>query len=356
MITLIAFIVILAVLVVVHEFGHFIVAKKSGVLVEEFGFGFPPRIWGIKIGETLYSINLLPLGGFVKVYGEEYHEDGKLNPKLKNRAFVYKKPWQKALIILAGIVCNFLLGWVLISFLFTQGVPVPTDRAIVEDVQPKSPAYIVGLRKKDEIKKLIVDGKTYEIKSSRELIDLSRQFAGRQISLEVRRDENKLSLTLTPRINPPKGQGPLGILITSFVEKKYSWHQAPYYGLIEAANITKRIVVELFKVLTQLATFQKPSADITGPIGIAKFAGQAVKLGQNATLELVALLSLNLAVINVLPFPALDGGRLVFVIYEWITKRQANKHVEKYTNLIGIIILLSLAVIISINDIVKLSK
>lgn len=354
--TIIAFIIILAILVIVHEFGHFIVAKKSGVLVEEFGFGFPPRLFGIKKGETLYSINLLPLGGFVKVYGEEYHEDGKLNPKLKNRAFVYKKPWQKALIILAGIVGNFLLGWVLISFLFTQGVPVPTDRAIVEDVQSQSPAYVAGLRKKDEVKKLIIDGKTYEIKSSRELIELSHKFAGREITLEVLRNNDKLNLALTPRKNPPKGQGPLGILITSFVEKKYSWYQAPYFGLLEAANITKRIVVELLKVLGQLVTFQKPSADITGPIGIAKFAGEAVKLGKNATLELVALLSLNLAVINIFPFPALDGGRLVFVLYEWVTKRRANKNVERYTNLIGIILLLSLAVIISVNDIIKLYK
>lgn len=354
---IITFILILALLVLVHEFGHFIAAKKNGVRVEEFGFGFPPRLFGIKKGETLYSINLIPLGGFVKLYGEEYHEEGKKpDKKLKNRAFVYKKPWQKSVIIVAGIVGNFLLGWVLISYLFTQGVPIPTNKVIIEQVQANSPAQISGLKSGDVIKSITVDGKAYALNSSSDLIKITKDYAGKSIETNILRNNKELSLGIIPRKNPPAGQGPLGVTITSFVTKKYSWYQAPFYGLVEASKLTKTIVVEISRILFQLVTLNKPSVDVAGPIGIARYMGQAIKFGNNAVLELVALLSLNLAVINILPFPALDGGRLVFVIYEWVTKRRVNKNVERYTNLIGILLLLSLAVIISINDIIKIYR
>jgi len=358
--TIIVFIAILAVLVLIHEFGHFIAAKKNGVRVDEFGFGFPPRLFGIKKGETLYSVNLIPLGGFVKLYGEEYHESesdsAKVKTEYKNRAFVYKKHWQKALIIVAGIIGNFLLGWVLISFLFTQGVPTPTNKVIVERIQPNSPAQKGDLQENDVVQKFIINEKTYVIHSSDELIKLSRQYGDQNVTLEVLRNNRVEQHRVTPRKNPPAGQGPLGVVITSFIEKKYTWYLAPIYGLLEAFKITKVIVVELTKTAGRLLIFQRPSIEVAGPIGIAQYTGQAIKFGKNAVLELIALLSLNLAVINILPFPALDGGRLMFVVYEWISGRRVNKIVERYTNLAGIIILLSLAVAISINDIIKLYK
>ena len=140
------------------------------------------------------------------------------------------------------------------------------------------------------------------------------------------------------------------------MEKKYPWYTAPYYGLIEASNITFKIASELGKLLFGLITFQKQNVDVAGPIGIANLAGQAIKFGGNAFLQFLALLSLNLAIINILPFPALDGGRLVFVLYEGITKKKPNKNIEKYTNLIGFITLLSLAALITVNDIIKLIR
>lgn len=354
----IVFFLILLVLVLIHEFGHFIVAKKSGVLVEEFGFGFPPRVIGKKIGETLYSLNLLPIGGFVKLFGEEYEElkDRKLNAPLKDRTFSYKKPWQKAFIIVAGVLMNFLLGWVLISYLFTQGVPTPTDKVIVEQVQKNSPAESVGIKSLNSITKVTKDGKVYELKTVQDLITLTKKFAGEKIVLTVQDGDTLKNIEITPRKNPPKGQGALGISLTSFTEKKYPWYQAPFYGLVEAFNITRHIFVELGKTLFQLVTLQKPSVDVSGPIGIAQFTGQAMKLGNNALLELTALLSLNLAVINILPFPALDGGRLVFVIYEWITKKRVNQKFERNLNFIGIILLLTLAAAVTVNDIIKLFK
>ena len=354
MINLILFIVILGTLVLVHELGHFLAAKKQGVRVDEFGFGLPPRVFGIKFGETLYSLNLIPLGGFVKLFGEEYHEIK--NSALSKRAFVNKKPWQKVIIIIAGVIGNFILGWGLLSFLFTQGIPVPTDKVIVEKVVAKSPAFTAGLKENDVIKEFLYQGEKQELKSSTDLIALSKKFGGKEINLVVERDQNEIVVLLTPRANPPKDQGPLGVVITSFVVKKYLWYQAPFYSLIESFSITRKIASELIKTLFLLMTFQKPSVDVAGPIGIAKYAGDAFKFGKNALLELVALLSFNLAIVNILPFPALDGGRLVFVMYEWIARKKVNKNIEKYTNLVGILILISLGILITVNDIIKLYK
>lgn len=349
---ILVFIIILAVLILVHEFGHFIAAKKNGVLIEEFGIGFPPRLFAVKKGETLYSLNLIPFGGFVKVYGEEYHENNKATPKLKQRGFVYKKPWQKSLIIVAGILGNFILSWILISYLTTQGIPRETNKVKVQTIQKNSPAQKSGLFENDVIEKILVDNKYYDIDSSTKLIDLSKKFSGRSITLVVLRGDKKNQIEVLARKNPPVGQGPLGIIITSVEIKKYSWYEAPIFGFSQTVKITQNIVAEFIKIIT----FQKPKVDVAGPIGIAKFTGQALKFGANAVVELTALLSLNLAVINIFPFPALDGGRLVFVLYEWISRRKVNKSVEKYANLIGLAILLSLALVISVNDIIKLYR
>lgn len=354
-ITIISFIAILALLVIIHEFGHYYAAKKSGVLVEEFGFGFPPRIWGKKIGETLYSINALPIGGFVKVYGEEYYEeDHHVDPKLKDRAFVNKKHWQKVLIIVAGVFMNFMLGWVIISFLFTQGVPVPSDKVLVEQVQQNSPAAKAGLKAQDQIIELRADGQAIKLNQSQDLINLTQKYGDREVTLTILRNNKPTQVKLTPRKNPPKGEGSMGVVLNSFSIKKYTWYEAPFYGLKEAANMTKMIATELLKTLGRFITFQKTNVEVAGPIGIAQFTGKAISYGPTAVLELIALLSLNLAVINILPFPALDGGRLVFILYEWVTGKRVNKNFERYMNLGGMILLLSLSALITINDIVKL--
>ncbi|MCL4364198.1 M50 family metallopeptidase [Patescibacteria group bacterium] len=348
--SIIIFILTLAILVLVHEFGHFIAAKLQGVKVEEFGFGLPPRLFGIKKGETLYSINLLPFGGFVKLYGEEYHEIK--NKSLSKRAFINKNGWQKTLIIIAGVIGNFILGWTLISFLFTQGVPVPGNKVKVESVVKSSPAQIAGIKENDVV--LTFAGK--KLNQADDLINLSKIYGGKPTTVVISRNNQEQTLEITPRKNPPSGQGPLGIVITSYEEKKYPWYQAPFFGLIESSKLTYDIAKELLKVLAQVVTFKKISADVAGPVGIARYAQSAIKFGKNAYLELIALLSLNLAIVNILPFPALDGGRLVFVVYEGITKKKINKNIEKYTNLIGLLILLSLAVVITIHDIINIYR
>lgn len=349
--TVLIFILTLSILVLVHELGHFLMAKKMGVKVEEFGIGLPPKLFGIKKGETLYTVNLLPIGGFVKLFGEEYNEHHS-----SPRTFVNKKPWQKTLIVLGGVIGNFLLGWFIFSYLVTQGVPVPTNQVIVEKVTKNSPAYFSGLQEKDVITKLVSQNNSINLTSANTFINEAKKLAGQNIKLLVLRNNQQLTVNLVPRINPPKGEGPLGISITSYIEKKYPWYSAPYYGLIEAFNITSKITSELGKMFLNLITFKKQNVDVAGPIGIANLAGQAIKFGKNAFLEFLALLSLNLAIMNILPFPALDGGRLVFVLYEGFTKKKPNKNIEKYTNLIGFVVLLSLAALITVNDIVKLFK
>ncbi|CAN5221258.1 RIP metalloprotease RseP [soil metagenome] len=356
MVTVLIFFLILVVLVVIHEFGHFIAAKKCGVYVEEFGFGFPPRLIGKKIGETIYSINALPLGGFVRLFGEEYHEEKEENKHSipKERAFINKKPWQKAIIITAGVVMNFLLGWALISYLFTVGTPAPAGISI-EQVQKNSPAEIIGMQKGDKLEKIIIDGKELPLKTTPDLINAAKKYADREVTIFAIRNGNIMAFNIIPRSKPPEGQGSLGIVINQIVEmKRYPWYSAPYYGLIEAATMTRTIFTELIKIPLQFLTSQKTDVEFSGPIGIAKIVGEARKYGINALLEITALLSLNLAVVNILPFPALDGGRMVFVWYEWITGKRPNQNLEKYLNLAGIIILLSLSALVTFYDIRKL--
>ena len=176
------FLIILSMLILVHEFGHFIAAKKNGVLVEEFGLGFPPRIFSIKKGETIYSINLLPLGGFVKVFGEEYHE------KVENKegAFIYKKPWQKALIIVSGVIGNILLAWFLLSYLSTQGILIPTNKVVIEQVQSDTPAQKAGLKKGETILAIKVDNREIIIRKPEDLIKIATQKSKHVVSYSRR--------------------------------------------------------------------------------------------------------------------------------------------------------------------------
>jgi len=354
--TIIAFILILALLVLVHELGHFIAAKRSGIFVEEFGFGYPPRLFGIKIGETMYSLNIIPLGGFVKLYGEEQNEltEARRHRPPQRNAFVNKKPWQKVIVLVAGVAGNFLLGWFLISVLFTRGIPTLTDQIIVEQIQSRSPAAMAGLREKDIIVEAQVNGKTYALKNADALTNLARQNAGRHLILKIKRQKHLIAADIVPRAHPPAGQGAMGIIITSFIEKRYPWYQAPLYGLKEAYDITVKIIGELFKTGLSLVTLKKTQIDVAGPIGIAQFTGQAIRFGFNAVLEFIAILSLNLAVLNILPFPALDGGRLALVVYEWVARRKVNRTFEKYLNVAGFAVLISLAILISIHDVIKL--
>lgn len=356
--TIIAFVVILSVIVLIHELGHFLTAKKFGIKVEEFGFGFPPRLFGIKRGETIYSINWLPVGGFVKLYGEDEAGSGRLRHKKNGepitdikRAFFARPPWQKAVIVLAGVFMNFVLAVTIISFLFsTQGVAIPTENVKITEVRDASPAATAGLLVNDEI--LQVNDKT--IKQPGEFITETRKNQGKQVSLLVERGESQFTVVVTPRKEFPKGEGPLGVAITNIEVKKYPWYQAPLFGTIEAAKFSYMIFQGLVDMVSNLIVNGRAPEGVAGPIGVAELTGQAVSYGFYSTLWFVALLSLNLAVINILPIPALDGGRLFFILIEFVTRKKVSPKYESMAHAIGLAVLLLLILFITFFDVTRI--
>ncbi|MEX2007420.1 MAG: M50 family metallopeptidase [Candidatus Levyibacteriota bacterium] len=352
------FILILTVLVLIHEAGHFFVAKKLGIKVEEFGFGIPPRIFGIKRGETIYSVNWLPIGGFVKLYGEDSAGGGKVGKsqhpvKDIGRAFFARPAWQRALVIVAGVVMNFILATVIISYLFgVAGVPVAGDKVIVAGVSPSSPAEQAGLSEGD----VVVSVNDVFIKSPTQLTDYTKQHLGEELRVAVEKENGETKeLSLTPRKQYPAGQGPMGVSVaTNIAIKKYPWYQAPVIGLAESLKTSWMIASSLGTTIFQLVTKAQVPQGVAGPVGIAQLTGQFVQVGPMAVLSLVSILSLNLAVLNILPIPALDGGRLFFILIEMVTRKKVSQKYEGYAHAAGMVLLLGLIALITFHDITRL--
>ena len=349
MITLLIFILILGILVLVHEFGHFIVAKKSGLTVEEFGFGFPPRIFSFKVNETVYSINLLPLGGFVKILGEDGGETN--SPK----SFSSKSAGIRSLITAAGVMMNFALGALLLIIGFYIGLPQVVNeenKAIAKNVQIQiiaisnnSPAEKANLKLGDSIEGF------GEISIFQDFINQNKE---KEISLKIKRGEDYLDIKAVPRANPPEREGALGIALAKTGLISYPWYQSVWLGIKSSFIITWEIIKGFFGLIKNLITVGKIPQEIAGPVGIAILAGQATALGFVYLLQLVALISLNLAVLNLIPFPALDGGRLLFLGIEKIKGSKVNPKIENAIHSIGIALLLALVVLITYRDILKL--
>jgi regulator of sigma E protease len=371
--TVIVFLLLLSVLILVHEAGHFTVSKLLKIRVEEFGFGLPPRIFGIKKGETIYSLNWLPIGGFVRLFGEEGEEKGSkgsrskaLNPEIKKRAFYTRPVWQRASVLLAGVFMNFILGVVVISYLFTQGVMVPTNRVHIEKIVSGSPAAMAGLKEQDvvtDIKYQISQPKAdqppaeniqnVKINNEDQLVKIIKDNLGREITFVVDRKGQTYEYKIIPRKDYPKNQGPTGIVISHYELKTYPFWQAPILGTKEAFFMSWELARGIGSTLWKLVSFQPVGRDVAGPVGIAQLTGQAVKSGEPAVLELLGLLSLNLAIMNVLPFPALDGGRLLFVVIEGVTGKRIKTDWERYVHQVGMIILLTLMVLVTVNDLIR---
>jgi len=349
MITLLIFILILGILVLVHEFGHFIVAKKSGLTVEEFGFGFPPRIFSFKVNETVYSINLLPLGGFVKILGENDGEAGNL------KSFASKSAGIRSLITAAGVMMNFALGALLLIIGFYIGLPQVVNeenKAIAKNVQIQiiaisnnSPAEKANLKLGDSIEGF------GEISIFQDFINQNKE---KEISLKIKRGEDYLDIKAVPRANPPEREGALGIALAKTGLISYPWYQSVWLGIKSSFIITWEIIKGFFGLIKNLITVGKIPQEIAGPVGIAILAGQATALGFVYLLQLVALISLNLAVLNLIPFPALDGGRLLFLGIEKIKGSKVNPKIENVIHSVGIVLLLALVVLITYRDILKL--
>ena len=339
----------LSVLVLVHEFGHMFMARINGVKVEEFGLGLPPRIIGKKIGDTIYSINWLMIGGFCKLYGEDGDGKGK-------DAFNNKNPWQKLLIVLGGVLMNLVLAVMIFSVVYSiLGVPKETNRVTIIGISKNSPAEKVGLKEDDVITK--VGDK--EVKTPSELTTEVANYKGKTVELEIENGQTHRSArTLVEvRENPPAGEGSIGISISNTEMVKVPWYR--FYegigaGFKEAYYWGKIIANGVGTMVGGLLKGNVPK-DVSGPIGMYE-ATSSIKNNQGllAVIHFFGIISVNLAIVNILPFPALDGGRIVFVLYEMIFKRKANQKIEMVVNNVGMIILLLLILLITVGDVKKL--
>ena len=351
-------ILVFAVLVIVHEFGHFIVAKRSGVRVDEFAVGFPPRLWSIKRGETRYSINALPLGGYVLMPGENgdniYDDQGNVD----QRTFAAKSAGKRAAILVAGVTMNLILAWVLYMVIFAAS-GVTKDVGQIGVVQANSPAQTAGLVTGDRI--IAVDGKTVsnslEIQSAVNAVITNDTAAADKVTVPVtliiRHANGTLQTeTIRARRNPPAGQGHIGFIFGYETDHLALW-QLPGASLHQIFIGNFQAVGDGFhQVLTGVI---KPQDAFSGPIGIVKATSEAANQGVPAVLNIMAFLSWNLAVFNLLPIPGLDGGRLFFIFIEVLRRgRKLAPEREALINLAGLGFLLSLVLIFTVNDVLQI--
>jgi len=356
MVILIVFISLIG-LIVLHEFGHFAIAKKFGVRVEEFGIGYPPRIFGKKIGETLYSLNLLPFGAFVKIYGEE----GGIESA---HSFTGKPIWQRALIILGGVVSFWIISAILLSIVFGMGVPQAiSDEA--KAVNPKvqivaiasgSPAEEVGIKIGDAIKQLTINNQQLTINKVKQVQEFTKEHLGEEITLTIERGKEVFDATLIPRVSPPEGEGAMGVGLMRTALTSYPWYLAPIKGVEACFNLTGSIMAGLLQVLGNLIQGKglPPGAQLMGPIGIGSLMTQAAHLGLAYYLQFIALISIYLAIFNILPIPALDGGKLLFLGIEKVRRRAVSQKIEQGITSIFFALLIALMIWVTIKDIIRI--
>ena len=372
MTTIIAFIVILSLLIMIHEIGHFVVAKKNGVLVEEFGMGIPPRLWGKKIGETIYSINALPFGGFVKLFGEDVEEPDQ-NMRTHPRSYLAKSPASRAGILVAGVGMNLALALVAYYLLFTFtgfktlslpvffdykfrfGNVVSTD-TVITSFSDDSPAKKAGL----EVGEAVIEIDGVAVHNIEDVRNAVRDKPEQEVIVLVKdmknnvKDEYKTVLFSTTTSDD--GKGILGVYITKSATIYYpNKLVAPFLHSYNMLAYTGHTFKEFVKMSFAAKSVEPVSSGVAGPVGIYAVVDSIISFGGiDAVLgliDLVALLSLSLALINIMPFPALDGGRLVFVVYEAIFKKPVSYKVEAAVHKWGMIFFLGLLFLITMKDI-----
>ena len=323
-------IIFLIILVIGHELGHFFAAKAFGLRVDEFGFGFPPKVFAIKGKETTYSFNLLPFGGFVKIHGEHGDRDKKIDEP--ERSFDTQTAWKRGTIIAAGAFMNFLIGWIAFAIVFGLGMP---NRVIIGDVLPNSPAETAGL----------VSGQTIEgYDSTEEFINFVSDHRGEEISIN--------GLTVTPRVNPPDGEGALGVTVVDAGLESRGFFKSIWSGLVSAVTTTFLIASAFAEFLKNIFIGDFGVVEqVTGPVGVFGILGEVAELGIVSLVQFLGLISLNLVVINLIPFPALDGGRFLTIVIEKVIGRRLNYKFEIAANVIGLGLLLLLMVVVTIKDI-----
>ncbi len=338
---------VLSVLILIHELGHFLVAKKSGVWVEEFGFGLPPRLFGKKIGETIYSVNALPFGGFVRLHGET-SEEGISDP---NRAFLNKSKLTRAKIVVAGIVMNLFLGLVCFAIVYSfLGIPKEQGFVQVVEVAEDSPAATAGLAVND----IIVSFNKDAVTKSTDFTNLTQENKGKKVALEIKRGSAIQKYNVTLREDPSDGKSFLGVTVTSEMTYYPPVWQRPfygaYYGTIASYQTTVAVFQGFWGAVSQMGQGKVPG-DTVGPVGIFAIIYFVLKQGILPILNLMGLISINLAVLNILPIPALDGGRLLFIGIEAIFGKKILPKIEDAFHSVGFIVLIAIIILISVFDI-----
>jgi regulator of sigma E protease len=362
--SIILFLVILAILILVHEFGHFVVAKRNGIAVEEFGLGFPPRAKKLFTKDgTDYTLNWIPFGGFVRLFGEDGNVKN-LPQKDVKKSFAGKSRWVQAKVLLAGVVFNALFAWLLLSIVFMSGITTVVDGGskllghvggdvslAVSDVLPGSPADRAGLMPGDVISGVSRDGEHYTQVSSVAFENLIQTSEYTPVFISFIRDGRENSIQVIPLFDMVvPDEIAIGVSLGVKGELKLPVHKAIWHG----GKATIRIVVETVKSIGQLIGGKVNLSLVSGPVGIAGLVGDAAKDGMIQLLLLTSIISANLAVINLIPFPALDGGRLLFVIIEGITRKKIPAKVGTIMNTIGFFLLIALMILITYHDIIKL--
>ncbi len=364
--SILIFVIILLVVVVAHEFGHFIVAKKSGIRVDEFSFGFPPKIIGKKVGETNYNINAVPFGGYVKIYGEDGDEETLKQDA--SRSFISKPRWNQALVLVAGVTMNFVLAWFLLSVGFMSGLPSSTssfsntnrikDQALtITSVLEGSPADIAGLKTGDKINYLETDADSTLLLSSyfdqTAVQNFIKKHPNEEVRVNITRAKDTLTLSTKPVLDEEK-TSKLGISMDMIGKLKLPIHQALYEGFKLSGNLFIGTATGFFDLIKSSIKGDGDLSSISGPVGIVSVVGDAADFGFIYLLSFTALISINLAVINLIPFPALDGGKLLFLLIEKIKGSRIKSSVAGLINSIGFGILILLMLFITYNDITKL--
>jgi regulator of sigma E protease len=351
----IAFLSLIA-LMVIHEFGHFIIAKKFGIRVDEFGIGYPPRLFGKKIGETIYSINLLPLGAFVRIYGEEGGVDD-------YRSFTSLKIWKRVLILIGGVAAFWLAAIIIFSVVFAMGTDLPVGDSDVQglvnpqvkiiSVSRSSPAGQAGLQIADTIKDVKVGGFDTKIDKVSDFQKIIGENKGKEVTLTIDRNGKTFDVSLTPRVNPPAGEGAVGIGLERMATliKKYPFYEAPIQGAIYTWQTTVNALGGLYTVLSNLITGKgaPQGAEFAGPLGITVFLANAASYGIGFFLYFIGMISVFIAIFNLFPIPALDGGKLIFLLIEKIKGKPVSAKVEQGITLAFFLILIALSLFITIK-------
>jgi regulator of sigma E protease len=342
-------------LIFFHELGHFLFAKKYGVRVEEFGIGIPPRIFGKKIGETIYSLNLIPLGGFVKLFGEDTRIDDE-------RSFSSKPIYQRAIILFAGVAAFFVIAFLIFSVYSVIGIRVPVEEenikmyanteVFITEVIEKSPAAGAGILPGD----VLLEINEEEIVKPSQAVLLIEEKKGEEIDVKVLRGQEEMLFSLIPRKEYTEKEGSLGLAMVITASQKYPLYYAPIQGAIMTGKTTYSIVSSMYNVIaSSISGEDLPSGmRVGGPVAIVQFGRGAVSRGFADFLQFLGLITVSLAVLNILPIPALDGGRLLFLLIEKLKGGPLSEKVEYGLNAGFFLLLMGVLIAVTYSDIVLL--